>query len=129
MFWGERIQTQRVADQGVPFYLYWYAARSRMSEEANAVLVGDLSWTRRPFGLEVDGLGIRCILTPPTLKNSWSTTGSNTIASANAPKNTRPVRAKRDQPITMDGMLRRGFFSGRRVRESGLVIFGSPLRG
>ena len=36
---------------GVPTRIYFLAKRSQMSAPANHALLGDLSWTRRPFGL------------------------------------------------------------------------------
>ena len=36
---------------GTPLWVYWLADRSEMTPEANAALIGDLSWTRRPMGL------------------------------------------------------------------------------
>jgi hypothetical protein len=36
---------------GTPIWLYWLAPRSEMSDEVNAALIGDLSWTRRPMGI------------------------------------------------------------------------------
>ena len=39
----------RIAD-GEPTWMYWLATRSTMAPEANAALVGDLSWIRRPLG-------------------------------------------------------------------------------
>ncbi len=51
VFWGSRLDVEELASQGRSIYLYWYAARSKMDATANDALRGDLSWTRRGYGL------------------------------------------------------------------------------
>lgn len=50
-FWGGRLALEDLRAAGTPIYVYWFAARSQMSPEVNNALVGDLSWTRRSYGL------------------------------------------------------------------------------
>lgn len=45
----EVVLEERIA-AGEPTWMYWLATRSTMDPRANAALVGDLSWTRRPLG-------------------------------------------------------------------------------
>jgi hypothetical protein len=42
---------ERTRQAKLPMYLYWLSSRSTMDAEANAVLAGDLSWTRCQVGL------------------------------------------------------------------------------
>lgn len=49
--WGGRVVLEDLYQEGQLFYLYWFRARSTMDPRVNASLVGDLSWTRRDYGL------------------------------------------------------------------------------
>jgi len=52
MDWGTGLDDLEYDYQlGSRLWVYWLAVRSEMSPEANAELMGDLSWTRRPLGL------------------------------------------------------------------------------
>jgi hypothetical protein len=47
---GREVSLEERIAEGEATWLYWLATRSTMSPRANAALVGDLSWTRRPLG-------------------------------------------------------------------------------
>ena len=49
--WGSRRVLEDLYQEGQLFYLYYLTPHSRMGAEVNAKLVGDLRWTRRPYGL------------------------------------------------------------------------------
>jgi hypothetical protein len=50
-YWGVRMNLEDMYSRGQRYYLYWLTPRSTMPQTVNTLLQGDLSWTRRPYGL------------------------------------------------------------------------------